>query len=152
MTFSADGLDRLLQRLDETEPGGRRVADEVVRLTLQGAKRRGWPFDHAWRSARERLQPPNRGGVSVNDRLTRDLLEERALLDELEPAFRAAYEDRPLTRRDHEDLAFLAAPRLDGEAPVPTRLRRTALPDPVAFAPPLKATTEVSDVAVSAAN
>lgn len=83
---------------------------------------RGWDFETAWRSARERLQPPNRGGVSVNDRLTRDLLEERALLDELEPAFRAAYEDRPVTMMDRRRLTFLAAPRLDGERPIPTTL------------------------------
>lgn len=130
--FASEGLDRLLARLDESEPGGRRVADEVVRLTLQGGKRRGWPFDEAWRSARERLQPPNRNGLSVNDALTRDLLEQRALLDELEPAFRAAYEDRPLTPIDRERLAFLAAPRLTGEFRIPTTLPPVAEPEPIA--------------------
>lgn len=118
--LSSVGLDRLLERLEQAEPGGRRVSEEVVRLTLQRARSEGRPFDEAWLSARCRLQPPNRAGVSVNDRITADLLEERALLDELRPYFQAFYEGRPITKRERDEHFFLSAPRLEGRAIVRT--------------------------------
>lgn len=91
-----DGLDRLLRALEENGSGGLTLASEDVRLTLQGARERGWPFERAWNFAINRVQPM--GGVQlVNEAELRDA---RRSLEEDRAVFRAAYEGSGLVREE----------------------------------------------------
>lgn len=71
-------------------------ARHLTRLTLQGARDRGWSFDEAWGAAMSRLQPSQAGGA-IDETAARELREDRQLLEEDRPLFRAAYEGREAT-------------------------------------------------------
>jgi hypothetical protein len=109
-----DGLQLLLSTLEDVGAG--RLAFEVdaarpdnarhlARLTLQGAREEGWDFDRAWSTAMARLQPSQAGG-RIDPIEAAELREDRRLLEEDRPLFRAAYEGRdPTTMERAQRLA-----------------------------------------------
>lgn len=132
--LGGDGLGKLLSTLgsigsDATlaDLEGHHLAVENVRMILQGGIERGLPFDDAWATAINRLQPSQAGGV-VDHTLARELRESRELLEEDRPVFRAAYEQRPMTTRERAQRVAAAWRRLDlpGPRPRAARERRAA--------------------------
>lgn len=102
-------------------------ARHMVRLTLQGARERGWSFEDAWSAAMNRLQPSQAGGV-VNASLAAGLREDRQLLEEDRPLFHAAFDDRDPTLRERAQRLAAVSTRVESVmVPVPRRPRAAAV-------------------------
>lgn len=101
--------------LDETDLLARIAADpsphaDVV-LVLAAAQRTGAPWPIAWARAMRAIQPPRDRSADADAVLDED----RVLLRELTPAFRAAYERRARTldeRKREDRLVRRRAPEL----------------------------------------
>lgn len=91
-----------------SEPIG---SGKYVRLVLTGARERGWTFEEAWASAINRIQP---NGPTGDLDLVHDLAVERTLLEETQPRWRAAFENRDPTPRERAQCAFAARRRVEG--------------------------------------
>lgn len=116
-----DGLERLLSTLEDVGAG--KLAFEVdaarpdnarhlARLTLQGARQEGWAFEEAWATAMARLQPSQAGG-SIDQREAAELREDRRLLEEDRPLFRAAYEGRSPTTMERAQRLAAGSDRIE---------------------------------------
>jgi hypothetical protein len=123
-TLDAPGFDRLLSSLESLTGTDEMQPAQYVRITLTGAKQRGWEFEDAWRSAINRIQPPNVSGV-VDPVQDCEMREARALLEEDRPAFQAAYEGREETPRERTERVVAAWGRLDGISS--SRIRSSAV-------------------------
>jgi transposase InsO family protein len=123
------GLERLLTTLEDVGAGKVALtiddarpdnAAHLTRLCLQGAAELGWSFDQAWSTAMARLQPSQAGG-QVDPVEAAELREDRRLLEEDRPLFRAAYEGRPPTTMERAQRLAAASDRLDQAfRPVPS--------------------------------
>lgn len=123
--MDGDGFERLISTLvgmgapDVPEgaalDSGHLLAAENVTLILSEARRHGWPFERAWSSAINRVQPSQLGGV-VDVELEAQLRESRALLEEQRPQYQAAYERRSPTTRERAVSIAAAWRRLDAAA------------------------------------
>lgn len=113
-----DAHDRLLDRLREVGANGLTLPSETVGLVLTEAKRVNMPWRLAWNTAINNVAVPARGGV-VDPQLEQAIAEDRALLAEVKPAFRAAYEGSDRPSRDAKIAATRAEQRL-GDLDVPT--------------------------------
>lgn len=90
--LAADGAaSLLLPGVDEEI-----TAPEYVRRVLELARPRGMTFDEAWAVAVNRLQVPAIDGLDV----AATVREERTLLEEVKPRWRAAYEGREPSPRE----------------------------------------------------
>jgi hypothetical protein len=108
------GLEQLLTTLVDVGAGTLALSVEdarpdnsrhLARLCLQGARDEGWDFDRAWSTAMARLQPSQAGGA-IDPVEAAELREDRRLLEEDRPIFRAAYERRaPTTMERAQRLA-----------------------------------------------
>lgn len=87
-------------------------ASHLTRLTLQGARDRGWEFEEAWAAAMARLQPSQAGG-EVDLLQAASLREDRQLLEEDKPFFRAVYEEREPTVMERAQVLARATSRLE---------------------------------------
>lgn len=87
-------------------------------MVLSEAKRHHMPWRLAWNTAINNVALPTRGGV-VDPQLERAIAEDRALLAEVKPAFRAAYEGGERPSRDAAIAASRAEDRLE-DLDVPT--------------------------------
>jgi hypothetical protein len=117
-----DGFDRLMQALRENGADGEALASETVGLLLGEAKRHGMPWRLAWNTAVNNVAAPALGGY-IDPELQQAVADDRELLAEVKPAFRAAYEGAPPPERDlvvaarraDSRLGDLAiGPRIDG--------------------------------------
>lgn len=118
------GWERLQQALVAAGAGEMALpvdsASHLTRLTLQGARERGWTFDEAWAAAMARLQPSQAGG-EVDLAQAASLREDRQLLEEDKPVFRAVYEGRPATPMEKaQRLARVTARLENGDRAVRT--------------------------------
>lgn len=95
---------------------------KYVRLVLTGARERGWTFEEAWSSAINRIQP---NGPTGDLDLVRDLAVERVLLEETQPRWRAAFENRDPTPRERAQCAFAARRRVEDRTS-PVRIEKRA--------------------------
>lgn len=84
---------------------------ENVRSTLEGARRLGLEFDRAWTLAINRVQPSQLGGFT-DPQLASELAEDRTLLTEARPHYRAAYEGREPRPEEREAVQLAAEARL----------------------------------------
>lgn len=116
-----DGLERLLTTLVDVGAGALAFevdaarpdnARHLARLTLQGAREEGWTFEQAWATAMARLQPSQAGGA-VDPVEAAELREDRRLLEEDRPIFRAAFEGRPPTTIERAQRLAAGSNRLD---------------------------------------
>lgn len=96
------GLDALLDTLEQAGSNGMFLAGENVEVTLRAARDHGCTFDEAWSMAINRVQPSQEGGV-VDLELAASLREDRAILEENRPFYRAAYEGTPVTPRERAE-------------------------------------------------
>lgn len=87
-------------------------ASHLTRLTLQGARERGWDFDRAWGAAMARLQPTQEGG-EIDPYDAAALREDRRLLEEDKPFFRAVYEGREPTPMERAQRLVRVTERLE---------------------------------------
>jgi hypothetical protein len=87
-------------------------AAHLTRLTLQGARDRGWTFDDAWNAAMSRLQPSQAGG-EIDPFQAASLREDRQLLEEDKPIFRALFEGRDPTPMERAQRLARATDRLE---------------------------------------
>jgi hypothetical protein len=127
-----DGLDRLLSSLSSLGSDGLSLPSETVGLVLSEAKRNGMPWQLAWNTAINNVAAPAKGGYT-DPAMFDAIAEDRALLGECKPAFRAAYEgDAEVIDRDTTIAAARAAERL-ADVDVPTRAE---FPSLRAIAPP----------------
>lgn len=123
MLDSGVGMDGLLASLSAigaceplTLPGvdDPITAPDYVARVLGLLQAREIPFEQAWSSTINRIQAPQgEGGFIENPRVGRLVAEERALLEEDQPRWRAAYERRPLTTRERALCTVGAWRRLD---------------------------------------
>ena len=110
--MTTDAHDRLLEQLQQVGADGLSLPSETVGLVLSEAKRLGMPWGLAWNTAVNNVAAPARGGT-VDPQLERAIAKDRALLAEVKPAFRAAYEDdSDRSRRDSAIAAKRAEQRL----------------------------------------
>ncbi len=118
---SNDHLDDLLAAIDAMRATRGSIAVEDVRLTLQGAKARGWPFERAWLVAINRVQPMNSQGgrLAVDPLEASELHEARALLEEDRALIRAIYEERSMTPIEAARRMVVALDRIES-APGPS--------------------------------
>jgi hypothetical protein len=116
LATTVDGFEHLLSALDDSRQGRVAVAIEDVRLALEGAKGRGWPWPKAWSAAINRVQPINREGIVLDPVEADELLEARTLLEEDRVAFRAAYENREMTDRENAERLLVARARVGVDA------------------------------------
>lgn len=73
------------------------------------------PFDRAWSSAINRIQAPQGEGGFIEDPVVGELVkQERALLEEVRPFFRASYEGRSVTTRERAVCTLAAWGRFEG--------------------------------------
>lgn len=113
-SLSALGADNLL-----TLPG---VDDPIhaggyMTRALELLQDRGVDFDSAWSSVINRIQAPQgEGGLIEDPHVAALVREERQLLEENRPAWRAFYERRPPTTRERALCTVAAWRRLDGGA------------------------------------
>lgn len=116
-----DGFDGLASAQGELDSEGLTLPNETVGFILSQAKTRSWDFDRAWSAAINRVQSSQVGGY-VDPLLEVELRESRALIEEMRPHFRAAYEGhaKPSTRELAESVAA-AWKRIEG--PVPSQYR-----------------------------
>jgi len=122
------GLERLLTTLEDVGAGKVALvvddarpdnARHLARLCLQGARAEGWTFDQAWATAMARLQPSQAGG-EIDPVEAAELREDRRLLEEDRPIFRAAYEGRdPTTMERAQRLAAVGNRLYDALRPAP---------------------------------
>lgn len=97
-SLSAVGADSLLMLPGVDDPIS---APEYMRRALGLIQRQGIPFEEAWSSAINRIQAPQgEGGLIADPRVGALVREERALLEEDRPKWRAAYERREPTTRE----------------------------------------------------
>lgn len=106
------GLERLLGKLASAGSGEHLSAQENVFLTLKGARERGWGFDAAWAFAMNRLQPSQAGG-EVDLEQAMQLREDRQLLEEDRPYYRATFEGRVPTVRERAQRLAAGSNRVD---------------------------------------
>lgn len=110
-SLSALGADSLLTLPGVDEPIR---APEYMRRALELLGRDGVGFEEAWSSAINRIQAPQGEGGFIEDPAVGALvLEERALLEEDRPQWRAAYERRAPTTRERALCTVRAWRRLD---------------------------------------
>lgn len=110
MVYSESGLERVLESLSTIGadsllalPGVDELttAPEYMRKVLALMKPRGIDFDQAWSSAINRIQAPQgEGGYIEDPRVGQLVLDERAMLEEDRPHWRARYEGRAETTRE----------------------------------------------------
>jgi hypothetical protein len=126
-----DAHAKLLADLRALGSNGLSLPSETVGLVLSEAKRHGVPWVEAWNVAVNNAAPHSHV-PSIDSARAEAIAEDRALLDECEPAFRAAYESsaRPLERDAR--IAALAEQRLV-DLDVPSR---DEFPSLRAIAPP----------------
>lgn len=86
-------------------------AAHLTRLTLQGARDRGWEFEEAWGAAMARLQPSQAGGY-VDEAQAAVLREDRQLLEEDKPMYRAYWEGREPVAYERAQYLARATDRL----------------------------------------
>lgn len=114
--WDAVGLESLSEKLVEAGAGSFALevdnARHLVRLCLQGARDEGFDFDEAWKMGMARLQPSQAGG-EVDRAKARELREDRRLLEEDRPLFRAAYEGRPPTVMERAQRLAAVSGRVD---------------------------------------
>jgi hypothetical protein len=127
-SLSAVGAASLLPLPGVDEPTS---APDYMCRALALLRDREVPFESAWSSAINRIQAPQGSGGAVEDPAMRSLvLEERQLLEEARPIWRAVYEGRPVLdadRHDHGRAALrriapavsAAFDRLDARSPAP---------------------------------
>ena len=87
-------------------------ARHLARLTLQGAREQGWGFEQAWATAMARLQPSQAGGA-IDPVEAAELREDRRLLEEDQPLFRAAYERRDPTIMERAQCLAAGSDRVE---------------------------------------
>lgn len=116
-----DGLEQLMTTLIDVGAGTLALSVEdarpdnprhLARLCLQGARDEGWEFDRAWKTAMARLQPSQAGG-DVDPVEAAELREDRRLLEEDRPLFRAAYERREPTTMERAQRLAMASDRVE---------------------------------------
>jgi hypothetical protein len=107
------GFRRLIETLEQHGAEGMALPAENVRSSLEGARRLGLDFEQAWSLAINRLQPSQLGGY-VDPVLAETLAEDRVLLNEQRPIYRAAYEHREVTAEERDAVTAAADVRLDG--------------------------------------
>lgn len=83
-------------------------AAETVRVVLVGARERDADFEDAWFWAMRAISPPRTCGPGL--RAEREL--DRVLMHELKPIWLAAYEDRPVTPEEREQMERISERRL----------------------------------------
>jgi len=120
-SLSAIGADSLLHLPGVDDPI---TASSYLSRALSLMQERAIPFEQAWSSAINRIQAPQRDGVS-DPRLAQLVSEERALLEEDRPKWRAAYERRPVTTRERAVCTVAAWRRLEAGTSV-ARSKRAA--------------------------
>ena len=101
-----DGEERLREALAELAADGSPHAD--ILLVLLAAKNDGVAWREAWARATRTAQAP----PTLSTAAAAVVAEDRAIVRELKPALRAAYEDRPLTAVEIAQRERLAERRL----------------------------------------
>jgi hypothetical protein len=117
-----DRLEPLAEVLGELDSEGLSLPQETTRTILELARDRHLPFDEAWAMAVNRIQPSQLGGV-VQPELDSELREQRALLEEVRPHWRAAYEGGEPTVVERAETVVSTWSRLEG--PVPLHYRES---------------------------
>jgi hypothetical protein len=84
---------------------------EQVSAVLAEAKREGLPWDEAWFKAMRSLSPERT--ATVSQQLRDALAEERDLMREVKPWWRAAYEGREVTVDEFERASEKTEKRID---------------------------------------
>jgi hypothetical protein len=115
-----EGLDDFSASLGALDSEGVSLPAENLRLVLSEAREHDWPFDAAWSAAINRIQPSATGG-HIDPLLERELREDRALLEEQRPFWRAAYNHAEPSVRDRAESTARTWARL--ELPVPEQYR-----------------------------
>jgi hypothetical protein len=110
-SLSAIGAASVLPLPGVDEPTS---APDYMRRALTLLRERDLPFESAWSSAINRIQAPQGEGGLVDDPALRSLvLEERTLLEEDRPLWRAAYEQRPVAAHEIHNRDRAAWRRID---------------------------------------
>lgn len=115
-----DAHEKLLDDLRALGSNGLSLPSETVGLVLTEAKHRGVPWPLAWNTAINNVAAPAKGG-HVDPTMQEAITEDRALLSECKPAFRAAYEGA-LERVDRDTtIAAARAEQRLADVDLPTR-------------------------------
>lgn len=115
-----DRLEPLAASLGEIDSEGLSLPQESTRIILSEARDRGYDFDTAWSMAVNRIQPSQIGGV-VDPALDSELREQRSLLEEVRPYWRAAFEGDEPSTLERASVVVSTWSRFEG--PVPTHYR-----------------------------
>lgn len=109
-SLSAIGADSLLHLPGVDDPI---TASSYLSRALTLLQARDIPFEEAWSSAINRIQAPQGEGGKIEPEAARLVAEERALLEEDRPKWRAYYERRPMTTRERAVCTVAAWRRLE---------------------------------------
>lgn len=115
-----DRLEPLAASLGELDSEGLSLPQASTRIILSEARSRGIDFDPAWAMAVNRIQPSQLGGT-IDPELDAELREQRALLEEVRPYWRAAYEGDEPSTLERASTTVSTWSRLGG--PVPEHYR-----------------------------
>lgn len=113
-------MEPLSASLGALDSEGLSLPQATTRLILSEARGRGYDFDSAWAMAVNRIQPSSAGG-HIDPELDAELREQRGLLEEVRPFWRAAYEGGDLTPLERASTVASSWQRWDG--PVPPHYR-----------------------------
>lgn len=102
------GASLSLPGVDEALP-----AAAYMRQVLEVGRERGLEFDQAWTLGFSRIQAPQTGGM-INPLDAQLVREERSLLEECQPLWRANYERREPLALERARVHTRAWERLDG--------------------------------------
>lgn len=123
ISYSSEVVDRLeplAASLGELDSEGLSLPQASTRIILGEARTRGLDFDSAWAMAVNRIQPSQLGGV-VQPELADELSEQRALLEEVRPYWRSAYEGDEPSPLERASVVVSTWSRIEG--PVPEHYR-----------------------------